>query len=370
VTAYRRCTRCVMDTTDPDIRFDEAGVCSWCHRHDRLMAALPATPEERRAALERRVERIRADGRGRPYDCIIGLSGGVDSTYVAHLVKEHGLRPLAVHMDSGWNSEIAVSNIEAVVKVLGIDLFTFVVDWEEMRDLQLSFLRASVVNCDIPQDHAFMAVLYRMAAKHGIRHVVSGHNIATESILPLAWRGHSSKDLWYLKNVHRRHGTVPLRRYPTYSVLDVVYARFVRRVQFFQVLNLVEYDKPRVKEFIARELGWRDYGGKHYESMWTRFFQSYYLVRKFGFDKRLAHLSNLVLSGGCTRDEALAELREPAYDPAEAAALCDFVANKLRITPAELARLVGEAPSTHAFRSYENSLAGRARRFLPAGFRI
>lgn len=343
---YRRCTRCIMDTSDPDIAFDDAGVCSHCASYDALQRELAIPPERRPAALQARVERIAREGRGRPYDCVVGISGGVDSTYVALLVKRLGLRPLAVHMDSGWNSELAVSNIENIVDRLGIDLFTHVVEWEEMRDLQLSFFRASVPNCDIPQDHAIVAVLHHAAHRFGVRTIVRGVNLATESILPRAW-GYTSMDLHHIKAIHRRFGSVPLRTFPTCSVPRLAFYHLAERITYFDILNYVEYDKHAAKRAIVEELGWRDYGGKHHESLFTKFFQSYYLVKKFGFDKRLAHLSNMVLGGTMTREAALAECQTTAYDPARIHLEMEYVASKLDITVGELEAIIAAPPRRH-----------------------
>lgn len=323
-----------MDTSDPDISFDRNGVCSHCARAAWVQARLAAEgPSEE--VLARRVAQIRADGAKQEYDCLIGVSGGVDSTYTAWLVKSLGLRPLAVHFDGGWNSELAVSNIEQLLKRLDIDLQTYVVDWEEMRDLQVAFFRASVANADIPQDHAFLAVLWRTAAQRGIRWIISGHNFATESILPSAW-GYNARDLRHLRAIHRRFGSGRLRSYPMLSAFyDVAYCRAIQGIRTFPILDYVRYIKRDAMAFIERELGWRNYGGKHHESIFTRFFQAYYLPRKFGFDKRRAHLSSLIVSGQATREEALRELEQEAYAPDKLREDLSFVLKKLRLTRAE-----------------------------------
>jgi N-acetyl sugar amidotransferase len=327
-----------MDTSDPQITFDDAGVCSHCLSYDVI--ARPVVDRARRGErieeLNAVFERIRTVGRGREYDCVLGLSGGVDSSYTAYIAKTNGLRPLAVHFDSGWNSELAVNNIETMVKKLGIELVTFVVDWEEMRDLQLAFFKASVANCDIPTDHAFPAALYRVAAQHGIRYILSGTNHATEFVLPSAW-GYTSGDKRHLLDIHRRYGTMKLRQYPTIGFFSqYIYYPYVRRIKTVRPLNYVPYDKAEAKRAIMSELGWRDYGGKHYESVFTRFFQGYYLPTKFGYDKRRAHLSSLINSGQMTRPAALAELEHPTYDLRQQIDDKAFVAKKLGVTVAEL----------------------------------
>ncbi len=335
---YRICTRCVMDTSDPDINFDSDGVCSHCRQYDALVRDQieRANRGERQDELGAIVERIKKAGAGREYDCIMGLSGGVDSSYVAYVAKKLGLRPLAVHFDSGWNSELAVNNIENIVKKLGIDLQTFVVDWEEMRDLQLAFFKASVANCDIPTDHAFPAVLYREAARHRIGYILSGTNHATEFILPKAW-GHTSSDKRHLVDVQRKFGTATLRTYPTIGFFaQYVYYPYICRIRTVRPLNYIPYNKTEAKRIISEELGWRDYGGKHHESVFTRFFQGCYLPTKFGYDKRRAHLASLINSGQMARADALLELERPTYDPAQQLEDKVFVAKKLGVTSAEL----------------------------------
>lgn len=328
-----------MDTSDPDITFDANGLCSHCQRYDSMVRDVVdrADRGDRVNELEAIAAQVRDAGKGRDYDCIMGLSGGVDSSYVAYTaVKKLGLRPLAVHFDSGWNSELAVKNIENIVKKLNIDLHTHVVDWEEMRDLQLAFFKSSVANCDIPTDHAFPAVLYRVAAQHGISFILSGSNYATEFILPQSW-GYQSGDLRHLKDIHKKFGTGKLKNYPTMNFFSqyIVYP-YLRRFKTIKILNYVPYNKAAAKQTIINELGWRDYGGKHYESVFTRFFQGYYLPIKFGFDKRKAHLSSLINSGQMSRDEAVEELGRPTYDKDLQQQDKIFVAKKLGITPDSL----------------------------------
>jgi N-acetyl sugar amidotransferase len=335
-----------MDTSDKSITFDDDGVCSHCRSYDALARPIVERAENGKAAehLERIVRRIKKSGQGREYDCVIGLSGGVDSTYVALKVKELGLRPLAVHFDSGWNSELAVNNIENIVKRLNIDLDTHVCDWDEMRDLQLAFFKAGVANCDTPTDHAFLAVLYATAAKHGVRHIVTGTNYATEFILPQSW-GYSPADLTHLRAIHKKFGQHPLRTYPTLGFFRrYFYYPLIRGVRVVRILNLIPYNKARVKEVISKELGWRDYGGKHYESIFTRFFQAYYLPIKFGYDKRRAHLSSLVASGQLSRDDAMAALEEPAYPKDLLLQDKEFVAKKIGVTVAEFDTIISQKP--------------------------
>ena len=335
---YQICTRCVMDTTDPDIAFDAQGVCNHCLKYDAMVRDIveSAGRGERESELEAIVMRIKEAGRGRDYDCIMGLSGGVDSSYVAYQAKRLGLRPLAVHFDSGWNSELAVNNIENIVKKLWIDLHTHVVDWEEMRDLQLAFFKASVANCDIPTDHAFPAILYREAVRHGIKYLLSGSNYATEFILPSAW-GYQSGDLRHLRDIHKQFGHSKLREYPTIGFFhQYFWYPYVRNIKTVKPLNYLAYNKFEAKRTIMRELDWRDYGGKHYESVFTRFFQGYYLPVKFGYDKRRAHLASLINARQLTREAAMEELAHPTYDPQLQADDKAFVAKKLGVSVTEL----------------------------------
>lgn len=307
---YQICSKCVMDTSDSLIFFDIDGVCNHCHLYDKKMALLPKG-HDANEQLENLIAKIKVDGQGKDYDCIIGLSGGVDSTYVAYLVKKvYGLRPLAVHLDNGWNSEISVKNIENIVKKLDIDLFTYVIDWEEFRDIQLSFLKASTPDSEIPTDHAIFTILRKLGKKYKINHVINGINQKTESHHPPMWsQGHS--DWKYIKNVQRIFGTKKIKTYPHGNFLTILEDTVSKK--WISILNYVDYNKNEAKEIIAKELGWKDYGGKHFESTYTKFFQSYILPVKFGFDKRKMHLSSLICSGEITRNEALDELMQAPY---------------------------------------------------------
>lgn len=352
---YQRCVVTVMDTTDPEITFDENGVSSYVPYFDKIVAPqlVRAQAGERIPELEALVERIKADGRGKPYDCIIGISGGVDSTYLAVQAVRLGLRPLCVHFDSGWNSELAVDNIHNLVTKLGLDLYTQVVDWREMRDLQLAYLRSGIANADTPTDHAFGYVAFHQAQKYGIKHILSGANNVSESILPAAWE-YSSDDAKLLKAIHRRFGSVPLKTYPLMNTFTrTLWYPFARGLLTHPVLNYLPYHYAEAKAVIAKEVGWRDYGGKHYESVFTRWFQGYYLPARFGYDKRIAHYSSLILAGEMTRDEALALMEAPNYPEELRAQDHDFMAKKLGITTAELDEIVASPPKYYS--DYPNS---------------
>jgi N-acetyl sugar amidotransferase len=357
-TGYRMCARCIMDTTDPQIAFDAAGVCSHCRTFEEtrlLFSGDAATRPQRLAAM---VDQIKAAGRGRDYDCLIGLSGGVDSTYVAYLVKQHGLRPLAVHLDNGWDSELAVKNVENVVKRLDIDLHTHVLDWGQFRDLQLSFLRASVPDGEVPTDHAIGAVLLQTAARHGIRFLISGTNVATEGILPASWT-YGINDWTYIAGVHQRFGRRSLAGFPHYTLYDYGYYVGVRRIRSVRLLDYVDYNKAEAMRTIERELGWRYYGGKHYESIYTKFFQGYVLPRKFTIDKRRAHLSTLICSGQMDRRSALEAMQADPYARDEQESDREYVTKKLGISDDEFARIMALPPRT--YRDYPNSDALRWR---------
>lgn len=357
VEPYRMCSRCCMDTSDPEIKFDAKGVCNHCHYFDNNIVP-NWFPDERGATLlEKMVAEVRAYGQGKPYDSIIGLSGGVDSSYLAVKVAEWGLRPLAVHVDAGWNSELAVKNIEQIITKTGMDLVTHVVDWDDMRELQLSFLRSNVANQDIPQDHAFFAALYNYAMKEDIKYVINGSNYATEGILPSAW-GYDSMDADQLRAIHKQFGTAKLKHYPIVSFFDYfVYYPRIRDMRILKPLNYIPYSKAQAIDYLEKNYGWRYYGGKHYESRWTRFFQAHYLPTKFGYDKRKAHLASIVVTGEITRDEAIKELEKPLYTDNELAEDKAFIAKKLGITVEELDSFVS-APPRHwsEFPNHQNKM--------------
>ncbi|MFN8414017.1 MAG: N-acetyl sugar amidotransferase [Anaerolineales bacterium] len=341
---YRMCTRCVMDTTDPDIVFDENGVCNHCHTYDRMVREYVVDGEEGLRELEQIAQKIRKDGEGKKYDCIIGVSGGVDSTYVAFRVKELGLRPLAVHLDNGWDSELAVKNIEETLKRLNIDLYTEVLDWEEFRDLQVSFLKASTPDSEIPTDHAIVALLSNMAEKLGVKYIIVGHNVRTETHLPRSWsQGHF--DWKYIRAIQNMFGTLPLKTFPHFGFFKF-YFRMITQKRI-EILNYIGYNKKEALRVLQDELGWRYYGGKHYESIYTRFYQGYILPEKFGFDKRRSHLSSLVCSGEITRSQALDDLSAPTYAPSMQEEDREYVVKKLGLTDDEFTTIMALPRKTY-----------------------
>jgi N-acetyl sugar amidotransferase len=362
-----------MDTSDPRIEFDADGVCNHCRGWEaRAKKELPATEVEATARLNALVGRIRAAGQGRPYDCVIGVSGGVDSTAVAYHVKRLGLRPIAVHLDNGWNTELAVDNIQRTLEKLRIDLVTHVLDWEGFRDMQVAFLRASVPNCEIPTDHAITSLLYRTAAKIGVRYIISGGNLATEGILPLAWT-YYNQDYRHVRAVHRLFGRRGIKNYPSLSVARWMWYVFGRRIRFVRLLNLVGYSKSAATALIQAELGWRPYPAKHYESLYTRFYQGYYLPLKFGFDKRRAHYSTLVMSGDMTRGEALAAMTRDPYADGDLRQDREYVLRKLGMSEPEFQSIVeapnrahGEFPSNRRIFEGMGTLRERFKRIATA----
>lgn len=308
---YRQCEVTVMDNiADPDIHFDNEGVCNYVHEyHKDLRDNVPEFPEP---ILSQLIDKIKADGKGKPYDCLTGISGGVDSSFLIHKAKEWGLRPLIVHFDNGWNAEVAVGNINRIISKTGFELYTLVVDWEEFRDLQLSYIKAGVVDLEVPTDHAIYATWHRLSRKFNIRYVLNGNNFLTESIMPPSWIFNKS-DAVNLTSIHKQYGTRKLSTYPIYKPLDQLLYTVFFKVDVVKPLNLLPYNKSKAKEVLKNEFGWVDYGGKHYESFYTKFYQAFILPEKFHIDKRKAHLSNLILSGEITKQQAIEELKVPLY---------------------------------------------------------
>lgn len=348
-TRYQICRESIMDTSDPEIEFDENGVCHHVADYRSRVENEVFNGACGRRLLGNYLAQIKEQGRSKKYDCILGLSGGVDSTYVAYISKKYELRPLAVHLDNGWNSETAVRNIENIVKILDLDLYTEVLDWEEFRSLQLAFLRASTPDCEIPTDHAIIATLYKTAAQNRVKWIMDGSNVVTEIMVPATW-SHGHSDWGYIKALNDRFGTRPLKTYPHYTYYGLRWYRDVLGIQRFPILNFLEFNKLEAMKVLERELGWTPYGGKHYESIYTRFYQGYILPQKFGFDKRRSHLSCLVLDGRITRDQALAEMQQPALDAEQEREDRDFVVKKLGVSHAEFDEIMNAA--RHTFWDY------------------
>lgn len=343
-----------MDTTDSAIVFDADGVCDHCNTFYEKVQPNWHTDERGQAALDRMVGKIKADGKGKDFDCIIGMSGGIDSSYLTYAAKELlGLRPLVFHVDAGWNSQIAVNNIERIVDGLGLDLFTEVIDWEEMKDLQRAFFRSGVPHIDTPQDHAFFATMYKFALAHGVRHILTGANLSTECIRnPIEWMYYQS-DSRQIRDIHRRFGERPLHNFPVTSILwHKIWLPYVRGIEVLRPLNSMPYIKTEARQLLMDRFGWQPYPQKHFESRFTRFYESYWLPERFGYDVRKVQFSSLIVTGQMTRDEALEELDKPSYDKEEVGQEIEFVANKLDIGIDELMGYMALPRKT--YRDYRN----------------
>ncbi len=335
---YQICTKTVMDTSDSRIIFDENGVCD--HALDYYKNILPNwhTDERGQKALATIVEKIKQDGRKRDFDCILGLSGGIDSSYMLHVaVKEFGLRPLVFHVDGGWNTELAVHNIHVLIDKLGLDLFTEVINWEEMRDFQLAWFKSGLPHIDIPQDHAFVATLYNFAEKYNIKYILNGGNISTECMRnPMEFLYYGT-DMVHIRDIMRYFSTVPMKSYPFSSILrHKFYLRWIRGIKVVRPLNYRPYIKAEALKLLEQEYGWKPYPQKHFESRFTRFYEGYWLPERFGFDTRRVQFSSLILTAQMTREEALEKLAKPAYDPETIDQEFEYIATKLGITVHEL----------------------------------
>jgi N-acetyl sugar amidotransferase len=346
------CSRCVMDSTASEIVFDDNGVCNFCKHYDDVRTKDLYEDEAGLQKLEALICQIKEKGKNNNYDCLIGLSGGVDSSYVAFLVKKFGLRALAIHLDNGWNTELAVANVEQIVKQLNIDLITHVLDWKEFKDIQISFLKSSISNIEIPTDHAIWAILIKTAGKMKIPYIIAGNNVVTESIMPESWL-YGSKDSRLIKAIHNKYGKLKRKTYPSLSTFNYVDYLLLRGIRWVPILNYIPYKKDDAKSFLINEFGWRDYGGKHYESIFTRFFHAFYLPEKFGYDLRKSYLSASVCSGQLSREKALEEL---SYPPAPKEILTqdrDYVVKKLGISEQEFQQILKSSNKT--FADYPNN---------------
>ena len=343
-----------MDTSDSKIEFDAGGVCDHCRSFYEHVKPNWHTDHRGEAALRQIVDKIKADGRNRDFDCIMGMSGGADSSYMLHVaVNDFGLRPLVFHVDGGWNSQIAVNNIEVLIDGLGLDLFTEVVNWEEMKALQLAYFRSGIPTIDIPQDMAFIAVLYDFAYKHKIRYILNGGNFATECVRnPLEFFYYGT-DMRLIRDIRRRFCSRKLDTFPFSSILrHKVYLRYIRRIQVVKPLNYFPYNKAEAMKCLEETYGWQPYPQKHFESRFTKFYEGYWLPTKFGFDTRRVQFSSLILSGQMTRDEALERLKKPALSPDEAHADFEYVAKKLDISVDQLQGFLDAPNKSH--RDYRN----------------
>jgi N-acetyl sugar amidotransferase len=327
-----------MDTSDSAIVFDENGVCDHCRAY--YEKTLPAwhTDEKGMKELMSSVDKIKAEGKGKDFDCIIGMSGGIDSSYLVYIAKEVlGLRPLVFHVDAGWNSQIAVNNIERIVDKLGLDLYTHVIDWEEMKDLQLAFFKSGVPHIDTPQDHAFFATMYNFAADYKVKYILTGANYSTECVRnPIEWMYYQSDSI-QLKDIHKKFGKYPLNKYPLTKILwHKIYLPYIKGIKVIKPLNNVPYVKQEAMALLEEKFGWQPYPQKHFESRFTKFYESYWLPRKFGYDVRRVQYSSLILTKQMERGIALEKLKELPYDEKLIHQDFEFIANKLGISVEEL----------------------------------
>jgi N-acetyl sugar amidotransferase len=327
---YQQCTRCVMDTSDIDITFDNRGYCNHCKDYFARIAQRVYLGEESDRQLEAIVEKIKKSGKNKEYDCVIGISGGIDSSYVAYLSKQLGLRPLLVHMDNGWNSEISVKNIKNIADKLGLDYQSYVLDWDEFKTIQLAFFKASIPEMETPTDIAIPAALHKIAAEHGIKYIISGGNFATEGILPKTWH-YNAKDVKYLKYILKNFGAKKIKTFPLFGWKEEAYYKIFKGIRMVYMLNYVPFSKAEAMAILENELGWKYYGGKHYESKYTGFVQSYILPEKFNIDYRRATLSTQICAGETTRKLALEELSHKSFNTEKAAEEKAYICKKLGI---------------------------------------
>ncbi len=343
---YQQCVNCVMDTTDSEIEFNEAGVCNYCLETESVIEKYDFTSDEEKANLNKLKNLIVKDKKGK-YDCVVGLSGGVDSSYVAFLAKEMGLNPLCVHFDNGWNSEIAVSNIKKIVDKCGFDLETYVIDWPEFKDLQRSFFKAGVVDIEMLSDHAIMATMFKLRKQHNIKYILSGSNYVTEHGMPLTWLWRK-QDLTNIKDIQKKFGSKKLKNFPTLNSIQYQISRiFGLGGVYIELLNSINYSKNEAMKVLEREFDWKYYGGKHYESVFTKFYQAYYLPGKFNIDKRKVHLSAQIRNKEITKEDALKELEKPLYSEMEIKNDLEYVLKKLSFSANEFEAIMKEKPKKH-----------------------
>ena len=346
------CSKCVLENqTIKKIKFDEKGVCNYCHEYsERKINDIKNVDI---TFLDDLLQQIKKSKKGK-YDCLIGVSGGIDSSYVIIKAKEFGLNPLAVHLDNGWNTELAVHNIEKLLDKLDVDLITHVLEWEEFKDLQLSFLKASVINAEIPTDHAINALLFKIASKKKIKFILSGSNVATEAIMPDEYGGYDSFDWKHIRSIHRIFGTQKLSNYPYLSNFHWIYYTFIKSIKFVPFLNYLDFNKKNASKVLQEKFNWELYPQKHYESFFTKFFQAYILPQKFNIDKRKAHFSCLINAGEISREEAVKKLDEELYSETDLDNDINYFIKKMGISRKAFEKIMNEKPVDHLF--YPNNL--------------
>ncbi|MBK8510784.1 MAG: N-acetyl sugar amidotransferase [Saprospiraceae bacterium] len=343
---YRQCSMSVMDNiADPNITFDRIGVCNYYLSYKASEKKYTLRGDQAELEIKKIIELLKKNGIGKKYDCILGVSGGIDSTFLAYKAKQYGLKVLCVHFDNGWNSQEAVSNIENIVSKCEFDLFTYVIDWEEFRDIQLSYFKADVIDIEAITDIAIISSLNKICSEHKLKYILDGTNIWTEETLPSSWINKNPNNLFA---IHQKFGMLKLNKFPA-KFKKGKYLPAAGNYSTISLLNYLDYNKSKTKEIISKELGWQDYGGKHYESVFTRFYQGYILPVKFRVDKRKAHLSNLIFSGQITKEEALMELAKPSYPPGQLEIDKPFVLKKLGFSEESFNRYMERAPVPHEF---------------------
>lgn len=336
---YQQCVRCVMDTTDPEIQFDEKGICNHCTNFLKRREEVKAMKKLGTEHLAGIVEKIKKKGKNKKYDVLLGISGGVDSCYVAYLLKQYGLRTLLVHVDNGWNSDDATINIKNVAKKLDFDYQSYVLDWEEFKDIQIAFLKASVVEAETPTDIALLGALHKTAAKNGIKFIISGGNLATEGILPKMWH-YNAKDTKYFNAIQKTFGTKKISKFPNFGFKKEMYYKFIRGIKAVYLLNYVDFNKEEAMKVLQTKLDWKNYGGKHHESRFTKFVQSYMLPKKFDLDYRKATLSSQICDGKVTREEAIEALKLPTYQAEDMEKEKEYIAKKLSLSKDQLNKII------------------------------
>lgn len=352
---YQICKKCIMDTSDPHIHFNEQGICDYCDNFENAIKPSWNTDNKGKAQLQQLAAKIKKEGEGKDFDCIIGLSGGLDSSYAAHIaVNKMGLKPLLYHVDAGWNTDQAVGNIEKLVDGLGLDLYTDVINWQEMKDLQLSFLKSGIPDQDLPQDAAFFSSLYKFARKNRIKYVITGANYSTECCRePEEWGGYPGIDKTLILNIHKKFGNKVLKSFPLVDILiyKIVYQRLLG-MQIVKPLNMVPFIKKDAEKELNELYGWLPFQHKHHESRFTRFYEDYWMPRKFDFHKRRAHFSSLIMTNQMTRDGALERISKPEMDEHFLKQEFEYVANKLGVSVKELQDIFDSENKT--YRDYKN----------------
>ena len=352
---YQICTKTIMDTSDPGIAFDENGISDYYHNFHKNILPNWHTDDRGEQELMKIAEKIKKEGVGKDFDCIIGMSGGLDSSYALYIAKEKmGLRPLIFHVDAGWNTQQAVSNIEKVVDGLGLDLYTEVINWEEMKDLQVAFLKSQIADQDLPQDYAFFSALYQFARKYKIKYVLTGSNFSTECCRePEEWGGYAGIDKTLVNDIHKKFGKNPLKSFPIVDILVYkLYYKYILGMEVFKPLNLVPYIKEDVEALLYERFGWEKFLHKHHESRFTRFYEDYWLPKKFGYEKRRAHFSSLILTNQMTREEALERISKPELSEQFLMQEFEYVANKLDLSVADLTAIFEGENKT--YQDYKN----------------